>query len=388
MAKEVKVHGHLRVGGALVLESMTELPNPASPGMIAFVDTSTETASAVTLCAYVEFNGVTTWFPLLRNSAKTYYHSQVIPALQWSVNHKFDDNRYWFQAKDTDGNYIYPASVTETDSNTFVVEFAESVAGSLIAICVSDLDVSIINATQVTVGDSVVINDTGILVDGKYLLSEDIVDSKLLAALSAYAPINGSVANNFATKDLVVTGDLTVNGDTVTVNSTTVTTKDNTIVLNDGETGAGVTKGSAGLEVDRGTEAAYLMVFDEVDDLFKVGIAGDLETIATREYVDAAKLAGDDVSAKTFTGAVTCDYSEGGYIAATVTGATALTITGIPNDGKAYGLTFELTNAGSNITWPASVTWLGTAPTLRSTGVSIVTLITRNGGTTYYGSAA
>lgn len=46
-----------------------------------------------------------------------------------------------------------------------------------------------------------------------------------------------------------------------------------------------------------------------------------------------------------------------------------------------------LTNAGAfAITWPASVSWLkGAAPAFRASGVSIVELVTRDGGTTWYG---
>lgn len=102
----------------------------------------------------------------------------------------------------------------------------------------------------------------------------------------------------------------------------------------------------------------------------------------------AAKFSGDVVSTRTFTGAITCSYASSSYVAATVTGATTLSISNVPNDGKAYGMTFELTNAGSYITWPASVVWLGSAPALRASGVSMVTLITRNGGATWHGSAA
>jgi hypothetical protein len=102
----------------------------------------------------------------------------------------------------------------------------------------------------------------------------------------------------------------------------------------------------------------------------------------------AVTLKGDIVSTKTFTGSVTCNYLDGSYVVANVTGATSLSLSGVPDSTKAYGMTFELTNAGTNITWPASVVWLGTAPTLRASGVSMVTLVTRNGGTTWYGSAA
>lgn len=62
---------------------------------------------------------------------------------------------------------------------------------------------------------------------------------------------------------VVVTGDLIVEGDTTTVQSEDLSIRDNIIVLNDGETGAGVTLDRAGIRIDRGVfEDAYL-VFDE-----------------------------------------------------------------------------------------------------------------------------
>ena len=33
-----------------------------------------------------------------------------------------------------------------------------------------------------------------------------------------------------------------------------------------------------------------MLVFDEQDDMFKIGMNGDLETVATREYVDSKNL--------------------------------------------------------------------------------------------------
>ena len=91
---------------------------------------------------------------------------------------------------------------------------------------------------------------------------------------------NESVGGN-----LTVTGNLVVNGATTTVNSATVTTKDNIIVVNSGQVGSGVSAGIAGLSVDRGDSPAYQMVFDETDDMFKVGMSGSLQTIASQTYV-------------------------------------------------------------------------------------------------------
>ena len=82
-------------------------------------------------------------------------------------------------------------------------------------------------------------------------------------------------------------GNVVFNGTTTTVNSTTVTTKDNIIVVNQGEVGSGVTSGKAGIQVDRGELADYQIVFDETDDMFKVGQVGSLETLASWNWVGA-----------------------------------------------------------------------------------------------------
>lgn len=125
-----------------------------------------------------------------------------------------------------------------------------------------------------------------------------------------------------------------------------------------------------------------------------IALTGDVTGTVTgvagaNSFSIAAKLAGDVVVPKTFNGAVSVNYTtEGGYVAANCTGATTLSVTGIPSDTKAYGLTFEINNAGTNITWPAGWAWLGTAPTLRASGKSMVTAITRDGGASALMTAA
>lgn len=88
----------------------------------------------------------------------------------------------------------------------------------------------------------------------------------------------GYISNN-----LTVGGDLTVEGDSTELSTETVTAEDNMIVLNDGESGDGVTAGEAGIEIDRGTLDNYQFVFEENDDNFQVGQVDDLQPVATRE---------------------------------------------------------------------------------------------------------
>lgn len=62
---------------------------------------------------------------------------------------------------------------------------------------------------------------------------------------------------------VVVTGDLVVQGNTTTVESETLTVKDNIIYLNVGEAGAGVSLDTAGFTIERGTLTDASLLFDE-----------------------------------------------------------------------------------------------------------------------------
>lgn len=75
------------------------------------------------------------------------------------------------------------------------------------------------------------------------------------------------------TGEVLVTGDLRVLGNTTTVNSENLSIRDNVIILNQGETGAGVTLGTAGIQIDRGTSSAAEIIFDESNDQFTFGFA-------------------------------------------------------------------------------------------------------------------
>ena len=65
------------------------------------------------------------------------------------------------------------------------------------------------------------------------------------------------------TGQVYVSGDLIVEGNTTTVESSTLTIKDNVIYLNTGETGNGVTLGSAGIQIDRGSYQDAIFTYDE-----------------------------------------------------------------------------------------------------------------------------
>lgn len=65
--------------------------------------------------------------------------------------------------------------------------------------------------------------------------------------------------------DLVVTGDLTVQGSLTSIETTNTAITDNVIVLNSGETGAGITSVTSGIEIERGTEGNKTFVYHETN---------------------------------------------------------------------------------------------------------------------------
>jgi len=159
--------------------------------------------------------------------------------------------------------------------------------------------VDTLESTTTKSGDTVVLNgdvtgETTVAIDGSISITTTVVDDSHSHTKSTVTDFtetdyvhtfgDESVSGNKVfNDDVTVTGNLIINGANTTVNSTTVTTADNKILLNDGEVGAGVTAGEAGIEVDRGTAANYQIIFDEVSDTFRAGETGATQALATRE---------------------------------------------------------------------------------------------------------
>lgn len=83
------------------------------------------------------------------------------------------------------------------------------------------------------------------------------------------------------------------------------------------------------------------------------------------------------------------DLSAGDVFTVTISAATTLTFSNVPA-GKAATFNLIITNGGAaTVTWPTSVKWAsGTAPTLTASGVDVLTFLTPDGGTTWYGTVA
>jgi len=75
--------------------------------------------------------------------------------------------------------------------------------------------------------------------------------------------ITPSANITLATNTVFVQGNLYVGGNATAITKTDLNITDNTITLNAGETGAGVTLNTAGIEVDRGSYANVAILWNE-----------------------------------------------------------------------------------------------------------------------------
>jgi len=192
---------------------------------------------------------------------------------------------------------------------------------------------------------------------------------------------------------VVVAGDLTVNGTLTSINTTNTAIADNTIVLNDGESAAGITAGSAGLSIDRGSLDSATLLFNETTDVFemKVGSAyGDFKADAI-EGTLTGNVTGDLTgnSAGIHTGSVvgTTVSASGGFtgdIAGDLTGASAGVHTGavIGNvTGDLTGdVTGDLTGASAGIHTGAVIGDVTGNSAGTHTGAVVGTTVSASGG--------
>jgi len=126
----------------------------------------------------------------------------------------------------------------------------------------------------------------------------------------SWKDVNGNVAATAGTSnfnDVVITGDLTITGDATQLETTNTAITDNVIILNQGEVGAGVTLGTSGIEIDRGSEANKTFVWDETTDKWTLGaetlVAATVEAAFTGVLggVTPAAITGTTVNGTTIT---------------------------------------------------------------------------------------
>ena len=102
---------------------------------------------------------------------------------------------------------------------------------------------------------------------------------------------------SITTDTVTINGNLVVSGDTTTISTTNSAITDNIIVLNDGESGAGVTSTYAGILVDRGSSANVTLRWNESIDKWQITEDGSTySNIATSTGAGFITQVSDDTS--------------------------------------------------------------------------------------------
>tara|TARA_R100000655_G_scaffold45046_1_gene81868 strand:- start:422 stop:1441 length:1020 start_codon:yes stop_codon:yes gene_type:complete len=150
----------------------------------------------------------------------------------------------------------------------------------------------------------------------------------------------------------------------------------------------GTDKLEIGAGVAHGTTAAISI--DSAADMTLGGYINFQDEQAIRpdfkDYAETVNVLGDLGG-----GTDTIDLTLGNVVTATVSTSTqTFTFTNPSASGKSCSFTLILTNGGSQtVNWPGSVDWAGgSAPTLTTSGVDVLTFFTVDGGTIWYGFPA
>ena len=241
-------------------------------------------------------------------------------------------------------------------------------------------DVKITGTTPLlTIGDAGA-EDTTILFDGNakdfHIALDDSAD-KLIIGEGSTVGTNEILS---ITDDTVTIGDGAAVDTYLNFDGNAV---DYRIGLDDGtdklEIGAGVAHGTtAAIAVD---SAADMVLGGYINFQDEQAIRPEI-----KDYAETVNVLGDLGG-----GTDAIDVSAGNVVTATVSTSTqTFTFTNPSATGKACSFTLILTNGGSQtVNWPSSVDWAGgSAPSLTSSGIDILTFTTVDAGTIWYGFAA
>lgn len=175
----MRVLDSLEVAGSIVMSAdNTAFPANPQPGTLLI--------KGFNLYAYLTVGGLQTWYPLVTvNQGNTYLHTQGVASTQWTVTHNLNTDKYWYQIQDTAGDIVYPISVVPIDANSFTVNFASPVVGTMIVVGTNNLIMDNINASLIKLGANVSLDTAGMLINGSRVLNSVDTTALINVAISA-----------------------------------------------------------------------------------------------------------------------------------------------------------------------------------------------------------
>jgi len=182
---------------------------------------------------------------------------------------------------DSTNNDLKLASIPNSSlaNSTFQVTGGAGLTGGASATSLGSSDsLSVGAGTGITVNtDDVALKNTANLSDDNILMWDStngqLVNSPIILDNSS----NIVIGQSNDVHNLIISGNLTVEGTTTTIDSNTVNIGDNILVLNADET-SGATQ-DAGIEIERGTDTNVTFKWNETSDYWQVGGSLGIDTI-------------------------------------------------------------------------------------------------------------
>lgn len=177
MSEQVKVYADVGLDSNLLFNtSNNDFPENPSVGLFTIVNQ--------VLYGYLRIGGMTTWYPF-SSVRQSYVHTQETPSLVWTVVHNLNSENVWYQIQDTSGNLVM-ASKREIDANSFQLLFTVERAGTCLVVGPDVIDVPQVLASVLNIGGgAVMINSSGITINGVSVVTNDSITTQITAAIDA-----------------------------------------------------------------------------------------------------------------------------------------------------------------------------------------------------------
>tara|TARA_R110001592_G_scaffold6330_7_gene34152 strand:+ start:526 stop:3696 length:3171 start_codon:yes stop_codon:yes gene_type:complete len=214
-------------------------------------------------------------------------------------------------------------AISTTDSDIDIHNLSGYVANENI----DHTTVSVIAGTGLTGGGDITADRTFNVVggDGITAAADEITVDATVVRTSGAQTVNG--AKTFG-DDIIISGNLTINGTQTTVSTETLAVEDNIIVLNDGT--SGTPSENAGIQVDRGTSADVFLNWSESTDKWQFSNDGstyyDMLTESDVEGFFSVTDSGGDGSLTYSAGVITYTGPSASEVRAHFTGGTGIDI--------------------------------------------------------------
>ena len=374
----------LKLGGTLVTSSATELNLLDGVSSLGTGDASGP--GSATDNAIARFDG--TGGKTLQNSSTTIDDNGDIVVGGTTPTITIGDGGAEDSMLAFDGNAL-DFHISLDDSADDLVIGTGTTAGTATLVSINgDGTETIFAQPKVTIGDATA-EDTMLAFDGNaldfHISLDDSADDLVIgtgttAGSNTLISINGDGSETKFNQPKVTIGDATAEDTYIIFDGNA---QDFRIGLDDGTDTLEIGGGSA-----HGTAAGISMDVNG-DMTLGGGIACADEEISRPKFKDYAETlnALGDLGG----GTDTIDLTAGNVVSATVSTSTqTFTFTNPPADTIAGSFTLILTNGGSQtVNWPGAVDWAGgSAPSLTSSGVDVLTFTTIDAGTIWYGFAA